>query len=372
MVLQQGRMSDEGVASLRRRVGSYFSIESWNDVITKDSVRHCADGIGDFRNPLWRDEEYCRKTRFGSIIAPPWFLYGVCYITGMRAGGLPGVHAFHSGGDWLWLAPMKVGDVIAPTYRPVEIVDKKSEFAGRSLIVYAESIFTNQRDEEVAKGIGWSIRVERSAAAEKGKYSGVRYHQYTPEELKKVLEDVKNEKVQGRTPRYWEDVTIGDEITPVVKGPLSASDMMSWETAVLGGEAHAFAIRHFRAHPAWSYKDPKTGARDAIAQVHEQDSTAEGIAIPAAYDLGSQRNSWVMQGVTNWVGDDGWLKALYCEYRRFNIYGDTQWIKGKVVDKFVKDGEHLVRLDVWCENQRGETTAPGKALAVLPSRQPKS
>ncbi|MFH1487243.1 MAG: acyl dehydratase, partial [Chloroflexota bacterium] len=247
--------------------------------------------------------------------------------------------------------------------------------AGRSLIVYAESFFTNQRDEVVAKGIGWSIRVERKAAADKGKYSGVKYYKYTPEELRKIREDIDKEEVRGKAPRYWEEVQIGEELTPVVKGPLNLSDMMAWEAAALGkngNEAHGFRIKHFRSHPSWSYRDPKTGAREAITQVHEQDGTAGGIAVPAAYDLGSQRNSWVMQAVTNWVGDDGWLKALYCEYRRFNIYGDTQWVKGKVVDKSVKDDEHLVSIDVWTENQRGEVTAPGKAVAVLPSRRAKS
>ncbi|MFH1485200.1 MAG: MaoC family dehydratase N-terminal domain-containing protein, partial [Chloroflexota bacterium] len=224
MVLERGRMTEDGIALLRSRVGSYFSIDSYLDVATKDAIRHGADGVGDFKNPLWRDEEYCRKTRYGSIIAPPWFLYGVCYITGMRAGGLPGVHAFHSGGDWLWLAPIKMNDIVSATYQPVEIVDKKSEFAGRSLIVYAESVFTNQRDEVVAKGIGWSIRAERSAAAEKGKYSSVKYHQYTTEELKRIREETESEKVRGNVTRYWEDVQIGEEITPVVKGPLSISN----------------------------------------------------------------------------------------------------------------------------------------------------
>ncbi|MBI2906712.1 MAG: MaoC family dehydratase N-terminal domain-containing protein [Chloroflexi bacterium] len=368
MVLEHGRMTDEGIASLRSRTGSYYRIDPYNDVATKDAIRNCATAIGDYRNPLWRDEEYGARTRYRSMIAPPWFFYCVSNITGMRAGGLPGVHAFHSGTDWLLLASAKLNDTISPSYRPIDVVEKRSEFAGRSLIVYAEGAYTNQRGDVVAKAIGWSIRVERSAAKDKGKYSGIKVHSYTPEELERIREDRHNEQVRGAVPRYWEDVQIGEELTPIVKGPLNTSDMLAWQTGALGGESHGFAIRHFRRHPAWSYRDPKTGARDAIAQVHEQDSTAGGIAIPAAYDLGAQRNSWIMQVMTNWVGDDGWLKAVICEYRRFNLYGDTQWIKGKVTGKLIKDGEHLVQCDVWAENQRGEVTAPAQAMAVLPSR----
>jgi acyl dehydratase len=37
-------------------------------------IRHFADGLGD-TNPLWTDEEYAKRTKWGGIIAPPCFLY---------------------------------------------------------------------------------------------------------------------------------------------------------------------------------------------------------------------------------------------------------------------------------------------------------
>ncbi len=39
-------------------------------------------------------------------------------------------------------------------------------------------------------------------------------------------------------------------------------------------------------------------------------------------------------------------------------------------DRYVVDGEHIVALELWGENQRGEVTVPGSAEVVLPSRQP--
>ncbi|MFH1485009.1 MAG: hypothetical protein ABIH46_02970 [Chloroflexota bacterium] len=72
--------------------------------------------------------------------------------------------------------------------------------------------------------------------------------------------------------------------------------------------------------------------------------------------------------MTNWIGDDGFLKVLYGELRRFNVVGDTTWCKGKVTGKRVESGEHLVDLDIWAENQRHEITAPGHATAILPSK----
>jgi alpha-glucosidase (family GH31 glycosyl hydrolase) len=44
------------------------------------------------------------------------------------------------------------------------------------------------------------------------------------------------------------------------------------------------------------------------------------------------------------MGDDGFLKRLRAELRRFNVVGDTTWLKGKVTQKYVKDGEHLYGL----------------------------
>ena len=73
--------------------------------------------------------------------------------------------------------------------------------------------------------------------------------------------------------------------------------------------------------------------------------------------------------MTNWMGDDGFLKKLYVEIRLPNIIGDATFCKGKVTRKY-KDGEdHLVDLDVWAENMRGEITAPGKATVKLLSRE---
>ena len=59
------------------------------------------------------------------------------------------------------------------------------------------------------------------------------------------------------------------------------------------------------------------------------------------------------------------------ECRRFNVYGDTQWLKGKVVGKHIENETPLVDLEIWAENQRGEVTAPGQATVILPSRDPR-
>ena len=368
----KGKITEEGLKELRSRIGSYYKVTLGNIEVTVDMIKHFATAVGDL-NPLWIDEEYAKKTRWGGIIVPPGYLYGVIYATGMRAGGLPGVHAFHSGNNWEWYKPIRVGDKITGTYQLKDVVEKKSEFSGRTVIVYAEVKYFNQLDELVAKTMGWSIRAERQAAREKGKYKALEPYRYTDEEVEAICRAYENEEIRGATPRYWESVNIGDEIPVVVKGPFTPEDEVKFREGVVPelwgiGISHGLKIRELQKHPAFSFRDPETGALASIAEVHTMSSAASGAAIPAAYDLGSQRNIWLAQPLTNWMGDDGFLKKLNASYRRFNIYGDTQWIKGKVTKKYVENGEHLVDLDVWCENQRGENTTPGQATIILPAK----
>lgn len=72
--------------------------------------------------------------------------------------------------------------------------------------------------------------------------------------------------------------------------------------------------------------------------------------------------------VTDWMGDDGFLKRLYFEMRRQQRPGDTMVCKGRVTGKYLRNDQGYVDLDVWAENEREGVTTPGKATVVLPRR----
>ena len=72
--------------------------------------------------------------------------------------------------------------------------------------------------------------------------------------------------------------------------------------------------------------------------------------------------------LTNWMGDDGFVRKLSVSLRRPNIFGDVSWCRGRVVDKRVEEGVHLVDLELAVVNQLDETTATGTAVVALPSR----
>ena len=284
---------------------------------------------------------------------------------------MPGIHAWHSGDEWEFYAPIGQGDSIRYTNEMVDVKEKKSKMAGKTIIQYHDIRYYNQRDELVAKALDWCVRAGRKSSKEKGKYADISSATYSPEDLKKIYADYDAEVIQGANPRYWEDVKVEDELTPVVKGPLSSRDVYAW---LIGAgspfiRAHGLALAFLKRHPGTDMIDSQTGIADVPELVHMEDTRAQEIGLPGAYDYGCQRISWLGNLITNWMGDHGFLKRLNGKLLRFNILGDTQWLKGKVINKYEKDGEKLVDIDCWAENQREEKTLAGFATVKLPARE---
>ena len=84
-------------------------------------------------------------------------------------------------------------------------------------------------------------------------------------------------------------------------------------------------------------------------------------------------NTGFMQGcfsrlMTDWIGDDGFVRKFHMEMRKMNILHDTMTLKGKVTNKYVEGDTHYVEADVWAENAREGVTTPSQCLLTLPSR----
>ncbi|MET0143269.1 MAG: MaoC family dehydratase N-terminal domain-containing protein, partial [Ilumatobacteraceae bacterium] len=71
-----GIISDESFEKSRLRLGvpQPSPRVPHNFEVSVDGLRHFAYGYGD-DNPLYCDEEYAAKSRWGGLIAPPTFLY---------------------------------------------------------------------------------------------------------------------------------------------------------------------------------------------------------------------------------------------------------------------------------------------------------
>jgi len=358
------------IQEMRSRIGEDATApEPFNHEATRLAIRHFARGIGD-TNPLWIDKEYAKKTRYGTIIAPPTFVLSCGSHINI---GFRGLHGFYAGGNFEFYQPVRLDDRIIGKTTFYDLVEKESRFAKRMFQAIFETIYRNQRDEIVARYLLYSMRFERGAAKKEGKYSHLTQPHYTDEDIKRIDDDYDREVVRGATPRFWEDVQVGEELTPVVKGPLTVTDILGW---LIGSgmtpyiRAHGIGVAFRRAHPA-AYIPNELGIPDITERVHWDNAFAKSMGIPAAYDYGAQRLSWLANLITNWIGDDGWLKTIDFQLRRHNLIGDTTWCKGKVIDKYLKNGEHIVKCEIWAEDQRGESTASGNATVVLPTREQK-
>jgi acyl dehydratase len=373
-VLEQGKITEAGLEELRRGAGTELRINVMrvgNELVCKETIRRFADGVGE-TNPLYLDEGYAAKTAYGRLAAPPSWLYSV--IGPGVQHGLPGVHSFHAGDDWEFYLPIRLGDrikgrAVAMGYEEIT----GSNFAKRLIKQLQDRLYTNQDGQLVAKAKRWNIRSERSSIREKGRYANVKLpHPWTEEELARIEAEIMAEQIRGAEVRYWEDVEVGEELTPVVKGPIGLTDEIAWTSGFGPGwlKANEAALKIYKRHPSWGFRDPDTYAMEPIAAVHWIKAAATSAGLPAPYDLGAQRQSWVIQLLTQWMGDTGWLKRCYCEYRAFVFLSDVVWLRGRVTGKSVDaDGECCVEIETSGFNQRGENTIPGKAVVVLPSRE---
>lgn len=367
--LSDGKITDEALEGLKRRVGSKFRIDPFNTLVSQDSIRHYVDGIGDV-NPLYRDEDYARRSPYGKLVAPFSWPYSV-FPTWVPQG-LKGVHAFHSGNDWTFYEPLYEGDTITPELTFTHLEEKVSKFAGRIIIVHYDDNFYNQFGECVANAKAWSIRAERKAAQKKGKYSNIQVpHPWTEEEIEEIEAQVLAEEIRGAEVRYWEDIQVGEELPRLVKGPLGITDIIAWciGSAPVRLKALGAALRDYKKHPAWAFRDPLTGALEPTFAVHYNIDAAKGAGLPFSYDVGVQRQQWLIQHLTNWMSDEGWLKKCYAEYRKFVYLSDVMWFCGKVTKKYQDEaGEYCVDIETWTENQRGENVMPGRSTVILPNR----
>lgn len=370
-VLTHGRITPEGVERLRHMVRHELrQTFRFNTEVTHDNIRHYCWGIGD-DNPLWMDPAYASRSDYGGAVAPPGYLWTL-HPTWVQIG-LPGVHGFHSGSDWTFHRPILAGDRPKLTIWLEDVVEKEGRFGGHSVILYFRSVFSNAQDQLLADVLSWSFRIERhrSRGREEDPHAGLKMKTWTVDELVPVEEAQLAERPRGADNRLWEDVEVGETMDPVVKGPLCLTDMIAWYTgsSPVYQPAHELALKWYRRHPMWAYRNPAIGVLEPSVRVHEDVATAQAAGLPAPYDVGIQRHQWLFHLLTNWAGDAGFVKRCRAEYRAFNFYGDVQWISGEVIAKRMdEDGDHVVDLRLWARNQRQQVTMPGTAVVALSTR----
>lgn len=70
--------------------------------------------------------------------------------------------------------------------------------------------------------------------------------------------------------------------------------------------------------------------------------------------------------VSNWLGHEARIRKISCQYRGMDFPDKEMVCRGTVKRKWEENGEKLVELEVWTENDEGKRTTPGGAVVVFP------
>lgn len=136
---------------LKKMVGKETPPEVFE--VEKGHIRKFAEAIGD-PNPLYRDEQYARKSRHGGIIAPPTFLMDdgtITFADNLMKISKPEKGFLNGGIQIEYYKTMKAGDVITTRAKLADVYQKQGK-AGTMIFMAVDVSFTNQEGELVAVG----------------------------------------------------------------------------------------------------------------------------------------------------------------------------------------------------------------------------
>jgi acyl dehydratase len=139
---------------------------------------------------------------------------------------------------------------------------------------------------------------------------------------------------------YFDDVQVGQEIPPVVKGPMTTAHIMRWSASMENWH---------RIHYDKVY-----------AMEHDK--------LPNVVVNGSWKQHILMQVVKDWAGLAGWAWKVAFQYRDMDLPGDLITAWGKVTKKYEERGLGYVELEIGLKNSRDVESTKGTAVVVLPKR----
>ena len=139
--------------------------------------------------------------------------------------------------------------------------------------------------------------------------------------------------------RQFEDIQIGDEITPLVK-EIGIARMMAYGAAT------------------WDF-----------IRLHYDADYAREQGFDAPFVDGQMMGGFLTQQVQDWAGPGAFLRKLAFRNRVMAYPGDSLTCHGVVTDVSATDEGGMVECDLWMENQRGEKVVdPASALVRFPLR----
>ena len=126
--------------------------------VERGAIRRYADALGN-ENPLYYEEEYAKKSRYGCIIAPPGF-FGWSSAAVPTSEGIIGLmtalinsgyyRILDGGMSYEFFLPVRAGDTLIASPKVKDISAKEGK-SGVMMICEFETTYLNQNGDLVAK-----------------------------------------------------------------------------------------------------------------------------------------------------------------------------------------------------------------------------
>lgn len=104
---------------------------------------------------------------------------------------------------------------------------------------------------------------------------------------------------------------------------------------------------------------------DEFVPIHMDDDAGRAAGMPGAFGMGNLQWAYLHNVVRDWIGEQGRILSMQCQFRAVNNKGQTVTARGKITAVDEQPDGKRVDLEVWTEDQDGNQLAPGRCTVLL-------
>lgn len=357
-------------------------------------------------NPMYCSKEYADKSCWGGLIAYP----GSVNVSAVYPMLNPYASSFGDffyygvdGGEYEFYREIRPGDILTTITTHQDIVDVTDENGSpaRKFLLIGEAEVYDQKNELVAK-LQTTARNSMKKILDgspvpdlyaqtfewKTYDDPLSPHVTTDEEWQRIYALWDQEKIRGSETLYWDDVNVGDQLTPTCSGPITVVDMIRFHGQTFfelpgtrkllnsglimqdkyGMKYHTMARHYFDCHQnnsgALFYN---TTARDLVLRTVTNWMSDAGLVTKFGWEFcNTFRDIYEPGNGAALLARVPYMAGKFCN--RHGMEGDTVIGNGYVTGKYQDESGAYIELVCWGETLTGDVVQVVPVTVKLPVR----